>query len=137
MRTWRNWQTRKIQVLVSSWFMQVQVLLSAPQKRRLCPSFFVTATTCDNRRLSANSVCNLHPAADASLLRSFLSLQVLLSAPSVMVYKSFLIDHHFCFYKGKKQTFLNFPYLLGVWVGDKRHFNPYTFDDDIVLIYLR
>ncbi len=31
MRTWRNWQTRKIQVLVSIWFMQVQVLLSAPQ----------------------------------------------------------------------------------------------------------
>lgn len=35
----------------------------------------------------------------------------------------------------KIQTFLNFPYLLGVWVGDTRHFNPYTFDDDIVLIY--
>lgn len=35
----------------------------------------------------------------------------------------------------KIQTFLNFPYLLGVWVGDTRHFSPYTFDDDIVLIY--
>ena len=37
----------------------------------------------------------------------------------------------------KIQTFLNFPYLLGVWVGDKRHFNPYTFVDDIVSIYFR
>lgn len=35
----------------------------------------------------------------------------------------------------KTKLFLKFPYLLGVWVGDKRHFNPYTFDDDIVLIY--
>ena len=32
---------------------------------------------------------------------------------------------------------LNFPHLLGVWVGDKRHFEPYTFDDDIVSIYFR
>ena len=34
------------------------------------------------------------------LLRSLRSLQVLLSAPSVMVYKSFLIDHHFCVFRG-------------------------------------
>lgn len=34
----------------------------------------------------------------------------------------------------KSKLFLNFPYLLGVWVGDKRRFEPYTFDDDIVSI---
>lgn len=37
----------------------------------------------------------------------------------------------------KTKLFLNFPYLLGGWVGDKRHFEPYTFDDDIVSIYFR
>ena len=37
----------------------------------------------------------------------------------------------------KTKLFLNFPYLLGVWVGDKRHFEPYNFDDDIVSIYFR
>lgn len=26
----------------------------------------------------------------------------------------------------KSKLFLKFPYLLGVWVGDKRHFEPYT-----------
>lgn len=35
----------------------------------------------------------------------------------------------------KSKLFLKFPYLLGVWVGDKRHFEPYTFDDDIVSIF--
>lgn len=29
-----------------------------------------------------------------------MQVQVLLSAPSVMVYKSFLIDHHFCIFRG-------------------------------------
>ena len=77
---------------------------------------------------------NLHD----SLLRKPLGfLRVPEDAPSVMVYKSFLVDHHFCFYKEKTKLFLNFPYLLGVWVGDKRHFEPYTFDDDIVSIYFR
>lgn len=37
----------------------------------------------------------------------------------------------------KTKLFLNFPYLFGGWVGDKRHFEPYTFDDDIVSIYFR
>lgn len=40
MRTWRNWQTRKIQVLVSIWFMQVQVLLSAPNETQLNHKWF-------------------------------------------------------------------------------------------------
>ena len=147
MRTWRNWQTRKIQVLVSSWFMQVQVLLSAPRKSVLfgtvfsfvkkkplpfskifvvlprnrcvaissstgknscrnsatslawchdyCRVFFlVRQRTCDNVahcRQTPFATCT--SAADASLLRSLLSLQVLLSAPkNTAVFRSIFLS---------------------------------------------
>ena len=53
---------------------------------------------------------NLHD----SLLRKPLGfLRVPEDAPSVMVYKSFLVDHHFCFYKEKNQTFFEFSLPFG------------------------
>ncbi len=40
-----------------------------------------------------------------SNFRKEVEVQILLPAPSVMVYKSFLIDHHFCIFRGIFATF--------------------------------
>ena len=78
-------------------------------KRRLRSSFFLLRQrTCDNFSIVGKQclqpalvqLTRLAHTAQQSLLRSFLSLQVLSSVPSVMVYKSFLIDHHFCIFRG-------------------------------------
>lgn len=99
----------------------LQVLLSAPKltktNRNYSVRFFISLVcnrTCDNARHCLHTSCA--PArctADASLprinlpvplLRSFYSLQVLLSAPSVMIYKKRLIDHHTCVRSPKSQN---------------------------------
>ena len=43
-----------------------------------------------------------------SNFRKEVEVQILLPAPSVMVYKSFLIDHHFFFFLFIFSTFLSF-----------------------------
>ena len=38
MRIWRNWQTRTVQVRVNIVFVEVRILLSAPNKKQLFKS---------------------------------------------------------------------------------------------------
>ena len=72
MRLWRNWQTRKIQVLVSSTFMWVQVPSTAPNSVLLGLSFlFVLGLATKPIVLSAIVDCNPH-RADAR--RHFLAI---------------------------------------------------------------
>ncbi len=49
MRIWRNWQTRTVQVRVNIVFVEVRILLSAPNKKQLFNSescFFICPDSC-------------------------------------------------------------------------------------------
>lgn len=53
------------------------------------------------QRIKYAGVAELADAlASGASSRKAVQVQVLLSAPSMMVYKSFLIDHHFCIFRG-------------------------------------
>ena len=45
-------------------------------------------------------MAELADAMDLGSIGNPVQVRPLLSAPSVMVYKSFLIDHHFCIFRG-------------------------------------
>lgn len=99
--------------------MRVRILLGAPKltktNRIISVRFFISWFATGLVTMQC-IVCTLRVplhAADAplgnniallALLRSFYSLQVLLSAPSVMVYKKRLIDHHACVRSPKSQN---------------------------------
>lgn len=106
MRTWRNWQTRKIQVLMVARLCRFksccphQTRIKRTETIRFVFHILVCDRTCDNAVHCLHTPCApARCAADASLtrinspvslLRSFYSLQVLLSAPKKTIRKGCL-----------------------------------------------